>query len=314
MRNIVRATLLVSCLAAVGSTMAAAAEPLRFVFITTCRDEAFFGPVKKGMEDAAKAMGVECKFTGTEGVDLKAQAAMVRQAVADGYDGIALNLIDPEAFDEVVQEAIDRGVPVVAFNVDDHRTPNARLSAVVQRFDHAGETLGRRAAAFVPKASHVLMTLHDEGISALEERLASAQAVLAKKNVTWTVVVTGAEAEKASQVITQALRDNPNIKHVLCTGQADTEGAGLAVERHFAGKGHAVAGFDLSPNILRLIKAGHIRFTIDQQPYVQGFYPVVQLTLYKRLGIMPADMDAGAGVIDQSNVENVLDLSKKGYR
>jgi simple sugar transport system substrate-binding protein len=95
-----------------------AGEPLRFVFITCCRDEAFFDPVKKGMAEAARAMNVRCEFTGTEGVDLKTQADMVRKAVADRYDGIALNIIDPEAFGRVIAEAREKGVPVVAFNTD----------------------------------------------------------------------------------------------------------------------------------------------------------------------------------------------------
>src|ERR1700754_2687256 len=85
---------------------------LKLVFITCCVDEPFFGPVKKGMHDAAKMMDVDCDFKGTKGVDPIEQAKMVRQAVADGYNGIALNLIDTEAFDSVVANAISKGVPV----------------------------------------------------------------------------------------------------------------------------------------------------------------------------------------------------------
>jgi simple sugar transport system substrate-binding protein len=291
----------------------AAGKPLRFIFITTCVEQDFFIPVKKGMEDAARAMGVDCTFTGTEGVDIPAQAKMVSQAVADGYDGIALNIIDPEKFDTVVREAVAGGVPVVAFNVDDHATPNARLSAVNQRLYEAGRTLGRQASGFIPEGSHILMTLHDEGVSALDDRLRGEQDVLKDRNVTWTVVVTGNDPQKGKQVIADALEKDPRIKTVLCTGQADTEAAGLALEA--LGKdGYAAAGFDLSPNILRLIKAGHIRFTIDQQPYMQGFYPVIQLTLYKRYGLAPSSMDAGAGIIDRTNVDQVIELNKQRYR
>ena len=74
------------------------------------------------------------------------------------------------------------------------------------------------------------------------------------------------------------------------------------------------AGFDLTPEILRMIKAGTIRFTIDQQPYIQGFYPVVQLTLLKRYGIMPASMDAGAAVIAKDQADSVLQLTEPHFR
>jgi simple sugar transport system substrate-binding protein len=297
---------------------ACGAEPagkrLRLIFITCSVEGKFFEPVKKGMQDAAAMMGVDAEFTGTRGVDLKAQAEMVRRAVKDGYDGIALNLIHPEAFDDVVKETIQRGVPVVAFNVDDHATPNARLAAVNQRLYDAGRTLAKHLAPAIPAGSHVLMTMHDPGISALEDRLRGEQDVLREKQVRWTVAITGNDAQKGVDVVAAALRQNPDIRIVLGTGQADTEAAGLALEKHFATGGFWSAGFDLSPNTLRLIQKGCIRCTIDQQPYIQGFYPVVQLTLYLRYGIMPSNMDAGAAIIDRTNVERVLELTAQKYR
>ena len=287
---------------------------LRFVFITTCVKEDFFKPVKKGMEDAAAQMGVECFFTGTDGVDVKLQATMVRQAVRDGFDGIALNIIDPVAFDEVVQEAMNKGVPVVAFNVDDQATPNARLSAVCQRLRAAGQTLGRECAKFIPRGSRILMTMHAAGVSALEDRLHGAQEELQKYGITWVEAVTGNTAAESAQVITRELKRNLDIQFVLATGQADTEGAGLAIEKSFRDRSVVAAGFDLTPTILRLVKAGSIRLTLDQQPYVQGFYPVVQLTLYKRYGILPSNMDAGATLVTKDQVESLLKLTEEHYR
>jgi len=289
-------------------------RPLRLAFVTCAVDGKFFGPVKKGMNDAAEMMGVRCDFLGTEGVDVPAQAAMVTQAVADGYDGIAVNIIDPEAFDGVIQQAIEKGVPVVGFNVDDHASPNARLSSVNQRLYEAGEALAKHLAPHIPDNAHVLMTMHDEGVSALEDRLRGEQAVLKTKNVRWTVVVSGNDPVQGADVIAQALQAHPDIRIVLGTGQSDTEAAGRAIEAHFADQAYWSAGFDLSPTTLRLIQDGHIRCTVDQQPYIQGFYPVMQLTLYLRYGIMPTDMDAGAAIIDRANVDQVLDLSRQRYR
>lgn len=300
---------------------ASAAEPadrdtkkLKFIFITTCLEEDFFKPVKRGMEDASRTMDVECVFTGTTGVDIKSQAEMVRQALGDGYDGIALNIIDPVAFDAVAEEARGRGVPLIAFNVDDYATPNARLSAVCQRYYDAGRTVGRRCAESIPSGSHILMTQHAAGVSALDDRLRGEQEELGKKGITWTTAVTGNTAAEAVEVVTHELKKNPQIKFVVCTGQADTEGAGLAVEKNLAERSVVVAGFDLSPEILRLIKAGIIHFTIDQQPYTQGFYPVIQLALYKRYGIMPASMDAGAAIVTKDQADNVLKLTEQHYR
>lgn len=289
-------------------------KQLRFVFITCCRDEAFFNPVKQGMEDAARAMNVRCEFTGTEGVDLKAQAQLVRKAVADGCDGIALNIIDPASFDDVVAEAVGKGVPVVAFNVDDHTTPNARLSAVCQDFHKAGRTLATHALRSIPPGTKVLVTQHDRGISALDDRLRGIEEVLQKQGIAWKVVCTTNEPAKAIEVVSRELKADPGIKFVLGTGLTDTEAAGRAIERDFPDRGCASAGFDLSPEILRLVKAGVIRLTIDQQPYIQGYYPVVQLALWCRYGIQPSNVDAGAAVILKKDVDRVLELTRRHYR
>ena len=292
-------------------------DKLRFIFITCVVNEDFFIPVKKGMEDAARKMDIECTFTGTEGVDIIAQAEMVSQAIKDGYDGIALNIIDPEGFDKVAKEAADAGVPLVAFNVDDHATPNHRLSTVSQRLYDAGKKLGMEAAKFIPDGSEILMTMHDEGVSALDDRLQGAQDGLRESGlneVKWEVAITGSTAEKSMEVISGKLHSNQKIKYVLCTGQADTEGAGMAIGKNFAGSGYKAAGFDLSTNILNSILEGHLAFTIDQQPYMQGFYPVIQLTLYKRYGIMPSSIDAGAAIINSDNAESVLTLTEQHYR
>jgi simple sugar transport system substrate-binding protein len=289
-------------------------KPLRLAFITCVVNARFFEPVKKGVNDAAGMMGVHCDFIGTEGVDVQAQAAMVTQAVADGYDGIALNIIDPVAFDDVIERAIEKGVPVVGFNVDDHATPNARLSCVNQRFYQAGQTLAKYVLPHIPENSHVLMTMHDEGVSALDDRLAGLQEILKQKQVHWTVIVTGNESVKGAEVIAAKLKQNPDIRIILNTGQSDTEAAGRAIEKYFPNEGYWSAGFDLSQKTLSLIRKGHIRCTVDQQPYIQGFYPVIQLTLYLRYGIMPSDMDAGTAIINKSNVEQVIELTKQKYR
>jgi simple sugar transport system substrate-binding protein len=289
-------------------------KDIKLAFVTCTVNSRFFEPLKKGMTEASEMLGVRCDFIGTEGVDVVKQAEIVRQAANSGYDGIAVNIIDPEAFDEVIQEVMDRGIPVVAFNIDDQATPNARLSSVNQNLYKAGQSLAEHLLAEIPENARVLMTMHDRGISALEDRLNGMQSILKKKNVEATVVIPGNDSAKGAEVIAAALKENPDIRIILATGQSDTEAAGTAIEKYFNDKGHWAAGFDLSPKTLELIKAGHIRCTVDQQPYIQGFYPVVQLTQYLRYGIKPSDIDAGAAIIDKSNIDQVMELTKQGYR
>lgn len=104
------------------------------------------------------------------------------------------------------------------------------------------------------------------------------------------------------------------IKLILSTGSADTEAAGRTIEKYFPGKGYISAGFDLNPEILRLVKANVIRLTVDQQPYAQGYYSVVELTLLKRYGIAPSSIDTGATIVTSAQADQVIALSEQLYR
>lgn len=317
-KRMVRLSFIAMVLILFGSTgpvkVGAQDREIKLAFITCARDAQFFIPVKKGMNDAAGMMGVQCSWIGTEGVDLEAQAQLLRKAVEEGYDGIAFNIIDPDAFDEVIQEAIDAGVPVVGFNVDDHATANPRLSSVNQQLYEAGKRLGEHVSSRIPAGSCVLLTKHDEGVSALDDRARGIQDALAEKDIKWEILISGNDAVEGAEVISKTIKANPEIDLVLNTGQADTEATGRALEVMGNSSECWSAGFDLSTKTLQLIRDGYIHCTIDQQPYIQGFYPVIQLTQYLRYGIMPSDINAGAAIVDRSNVDLVMELVKQDFR
>ena len=71
-----------------------------------------------------------------------------------------------------------------------------------------------------------------------------------------------------------------------------------------ASKGVKGGGYDLTPVTEQLLAAGDIQFTIDQQPYLQGFLPILELYLYqvssKLSGI--ADVDTGLKFLDKTTV------------
>jgi simple sugar transport system substrate-binding protein len=73
--------------------------------------------------------------------------------------------------------------------------------------------------------------------------------------------------------------------------------------------------FDLSPTVLQALVEGKMEFAIDQQQFMQGYLPVVILSLYKRYGLMPgADVQTGPGFVTKANAAQVIELSKQGIR
>lgn len=288
-------------------------KKFRFIFITPFADIPFFGTVKQGMNDAAVQLGVSCEFTGPHGFDIDGQVKMARKAIADKYDGIILNIFDSAKVTGVIDEAFGAGIAVAAFNVDDQGTKTKRLCSVCQNLFKAGQVLATNSFPFIQKGSRIFVVMHDRGVPALEERFRGIEDGLKGKDVKCEVVI-GGDSENTAKVVAEKLKANPDVKVLLGTGQSDTEGIGFAIERNFKNKGYNAAGFDLSAETLRMVKEGAIRFAIDQQPYIQGFYPVVQLAHYCRYGIVPSNIDAGHNVIDQAKAAKVIELSKKNYR
>ena len=221
-------------------------------------------PVKKGMHDAAPMLDVDCDFIGTQGVDVPAQAAMVRQAVADGYDGIALNIIDPEAFDQVVADALAQGVPVVAFNVDDFATPNARLAAVSQRVYDAGKAVAERALADIPPGACVLLTKHDEGVSALDERQRGQTDVLSAHGIRWMTVITGNKPPREPPSSSKRFASIPKFASCSAPVNPTPKRPAGPSPNILRTQGYWAAGFDLSPKTLELIEAG--AYAIHRRP------------------------------------------------
>jgi simple sugar transport system substrate-binding protein len=285
---------------------------MRFIFIAPVIHEEFYLPLKKGMNDAAAMMNVEVAFTGTEGVETNVLANLVAQAVTEGYDGIAVNMIDQQAFNSAVQRAMAKGVPVVAFNTD--APESGRMSAVSQNVLEAGRTVGAKVLDLIPTESKVLVTMHDAGVLGLERRRDGILAELDAREIVHKVIIAASTPEASIPIISRALHDDPSIRFLCCTGQADTEAAGLVIEQEFAGRGYGVAGFDLSNEILRLILSGVIHCTIDQQPYAQGFYPVLQLALYCRYGIRPSNMDSGATIVTVNEAAKLLKMKRDNFR
>ena len=86
---------------------------LKFRFLTIAINEEIFSVVRKGMDDAASAMGVDAELDGTPGVEAAELVRLTRKAVADGVDGIALNLIQRDVFNEVIAEAKAKHIPAL---------------------------------------------------------------------------------------------------------------------------------------------------------------------------------------------------------
>ena len=64
-------------------------------------------------------------------------------------------------------------------------------------------------------------------------------------------------------------------------------------------------GFDLGPAQQDAINSGDLTGSLGQQPFLQGFWPVIQLYLQIDRGIAAANLDTRAQLVTQESVGNV---------
>src|SRR5262249_35098200 len=121
-----------AALSALTATGALPDEPPQIVYTThPDSSNAFWLTVKQGMDDACALIQADCQmiFVSKPG-DTQGQIANIEAAIAQKPDMIITSITDNKAYDAVVKEAIDAGIPVVASNVDDTEGSkgNARLA------------------------------------------------------------------------------------------------------------------------------------------------------------------------------------------
>lgn len=291
-----------------------------FVIITHSATIPFWVPLVKGAQDAARAIslaeGVEItvRHMGPQLFNVEEQVSILENAVQSGVDGIITTLPDLNAFDAPVANALAQGIPVIATNTDDTSGDNPRLAYVGQLDITAGNVLGQKIVEYVGTSGKIAIGLEDLGHPSLQDRLTGVRQVLDQTDIQYEILHTTADLTVAVSTFESWLLANPDAKGIFSVDQTGTTAQGTVI-RNLGLKGRVVSGgWDLAPGTLQNIIDGYTQFTIDQTPYLQGYYPVVGLYLYLKYGIAPSNVDTGASIVDASNVHEVIALSEAGYR
>ena len=287
----------------------------------------FWQAVKAGMEDACGMVDADCQmiFLQTQDGNLQEVLANLEAAIVQQPDGIITSIMNPDVFDRAIQSAIDQGIPVIGSNVDDIEGAdgNARLSFIGQNLEHAGYELGKAATEFMPEEGplHVLLGISDPGQTWAEQRVSGLKrffsdfaAANPDRKITWDAIDSGVDYSVTGSRIAAYLQTNLNTNAYLGAGFWYV-GAVSALKDLGYKKGEVVlGGFDLVPRVLEELEAGWVQVTVDQQPYLQGFLPIMQLHLMKTLKLGKWDVNTGNSMIYQADAMELMTLSNRGFR
>jgi simple sugar transport system substrate-binding protein len=279
-------------------------KKLKFVFVNHVTTNPFFVPTRYGAQDACDLLGCEYQWTGSENSNVNEMVNAMSTAISGGADGIAVALVDNKAFNSPTDSALKAGIPVVGYNAD--ATGNSRLAYVGQDLFASGQEMGKRIEGLVPSGD-VTIFIATPGSTNLQPRIDGALSVLkANKSITTNTVATGAAVPAELSAIDSYVTGHSNVKGLFAVDAGSTQSVAQVIQKHsLRGKGVKGGGYDITPVTQKLLASDQIDFTIDQQPYLQGFLPVLELYLYavsKTLTGM-AEVNTGLKFLDKDTVK-----------
>jgi simple sugar transport system substrate-binding protein len=280
--------------------------------ITHGSGDSFWAVAKKGAEDAGKDLGVTVKYSESNNKP-EEQAQLIESAVTEGVDGIAVSAPDPDAIRDSVKTAVDAGIPVVTLN------SGAEESASLGAITHVGQTetiAGEGAGAKLKEAgvTKLICVVHEQGNIGLTQRCDGAKTGFGGD--VENVQVTGVnDVSTTLTEIQSKLESDDSIDGVLTLNPDIAVAARDAIAG--ASSEAKLATFDLSKDVIQAIEDGEILFAVDQQQYLQGYLPVVFLTLNKtNLNTVGGGRAVltGPGFVEKSNAAKIKDLAEAGTR
>jgi simple sugar transport system substrate-binding protein len=291
-------------------------DDVRIVVVTHGQaSDPFWSVVQNGAAQAGRDLGVEVEYQAPQTFDMVAMGQLIDAAVASRPSGLVVSIPDADALSGRIRAAVEAGIPVVSINSgDDVAAGLGVLTHVGQAERAAGYGGGQRLAE--AGARHALCVNQEVGNVGLDLRCEGFAAAIEEAGGTATVLgVEAVDPTEAQQRIQAALAADPAIDGMLMLGTPAVVPALRAVEEAAPGRVR-LATFDVSPDVLDAIEGGTMLFAIDQQQYLQGYLPVVLLTLYHRnANTFPeAVLPTGPGFVTRENVGRLRELTQQGTR
>ena len=281
----------------------------RFVFVNHALTNPFFIPARYGSEDAATLLGARIAWTGSRSSDVGEMVKAMERAIEEGVGGIAVSVIDPVAFNGPTSLALKRGIPVVSYNADGGKA-NARLAYIGQDNYQSGLELGARIVSLVPSGD-VFLFIATPGQENIQPRIDGALDAIRDSGARIEAQVVGSGVDVAAErkKVEETYRARPTLRGLFAVDAGSTAGVAAVMREHgLHARGVRAGGYDLLPETLQAIADRHLDFAIDQQPYLQGFLPVLQLFLDRYSGglVAPADTNTGLNFVTRANVAEYL--------
>ena len=243
----------------------------------------FVEEIRKGVKSQAKEIkefGVDVDIEVIKSLDGKEQLAILDELEARGVSGIAIVPILEDYISDRLNKLIDRGIPVVTFNSDIKDTK--RLCFVGQDNVKAGETVFALFEQILSPGSEIAVITSSYELACHVHRLEGFKKGLEKSAMGFKLVGIEENQDQDEAAFEQVMKfcsENSDLQGIYITG-GGTVGLGNALKIAKRAKSIKVISHDIVPPVIELMNEGIIKFTIGQDPYMQGALPIKLLFDY----------------------------------
>lgn len=204
-----------------------------------------------------------------------------------------------------IRDAVDQGINVIIMNTgtpEQARSVGALMYVGQPEYD-AGQAAGLRAKGDGIKS--FLCVNHYISSPASTERCQGFADGLGI-DLGNQMIDSGQDPAEIKNRVLAYLSANPGTDAILTLGPTSADPTLLALNENGMAGDIYFGTFDLGSEIVKGIKAGIIKWGIDQQPFLQAYLPVVILTNYDRYGVLPGNnINSGPGFVTADGLELV---------
>ena len=284
----------------------------------------FASVVYRGAKAAEEDLGCTVDYVWSGWLPDK-MVAQFKDAIARKPDGIAvMGHPGVAAYAPLVDEAVSKGIIVTSQNTT---LPAIEDKYKAQGFGYVGQELypsgvmlakGAAQRAGLKEGDRAMVWgllgqetrgLRTKGcIDALKEMGVEVDYIEISDAV-------NSDASLGTPVVASYIATHPEVKLIITDHGALTATLGTYLNAARKKPGDIyTAGFDLSAATATAIKEGWVGCVLDQQPWLQGYLPILQICLTKKYGFAGLHIDTGAAIIDKTNINFVAPLAEKGIR
>jgi simple sugar transport system substrate-binding protein len=279
-----------------------------FTLVNHVTTSEFFVPTRYGAQDACDLFNCKYQWVGSVNSIVSEMVDAFNAAIDAKVAGIGVPVIDGNAFIAPTNRALAAGIPVIAYNTAAPTTTankNLQMAYIGQSLFQAGQLMGQQILDKIDKGNIVVFNPSPGSLN-LQSRANGIADVIKKsgKPITVDNVASAATLAQAVAAVKAYYAGHPSVDGMLCVDTLTMVGIIEVMQEHNL-KGKIVTGsFDTIPQVVSGITSGYVDFTIYQQPYLQGFLPIMELFLYKLSGGLniPSSVETGLSLITKSNI------------